>query len=94
MNQVCQGVYFDEFVLFFGEVLEYSILEEKDGREVVCDSGLLQQSQDAMVIAGSKYELLNKMLISKSLQDEEALKKQMQEYVRREFMTEELFALK
>lgn len=94
MNQVCQGVYFDEFVLFFGEVLEYSILEEKDGREVVCDSGLLQQSQDAMVIAGSKYELLNKMLISKSLQDEEALKEQMQEYVRREFMTEELFALK
>lgn len=94
MNQVCQGVYFDEFVLFFGEELEYSILEEKDGREVVCHSGVIQQSKDALVIAGSKYELLNKMLISMSLQEEDILKEQLQDYVRREFMTEELFRLK
>ena len=94
MNQVCQGVYFDEFVLFFGEMLEYSILEEKDGREIVCDSGVLQQSKETLVVAGSKYELLNKMLISMSLQEDEALKEQLQDYVRREFMTEELFRLK
>ena len=94
MNRVCRGVYFDEFVLFFGEALEYSILEEKDGREVVRDSGLLQQSRETMVIAGSKYELLNKMLISKSLQEEDILKEQLQDYVRREFLTEELFPLK
>ena len=94
MTQVCQGVYFDEFVLFFGEELEYSILEEKEGREVVCENGVLRQSKDALVIVGSKYELLNKMLISRNLQEEDALKVQLQDYVRREFMTEELFPLR
>ena len=93
MRDVCGGLCFKEFVLFFGESLQYYIMEEKDGEEQLTESGNLQKSD---ISAGSmdwRYEMLNDILISRTLEDFDTLDGLLDEYHRREYLGEHLFAL-
>jgi hypothetical protein len=90
---VTEGVCFKEFILFFGERLQYYIVEEKNHEEQLTESGTLQKSDAADSIAGSRFEMINDMEISKTMQDYETLDRLMEEYFRREFYNAELFKL-
>lgn len=93
MQDVYGGVCFKEFVLFFGESLQYYIMEEVDGEEQLTESGNLQKSDIINGSAGSKYELINDMVISKTLQDYDTLDNLLEEYYRKEYMNHYLFKL-
>ena len=93
MREVYGGVCFKEFVLFFGESLQYYIVEENDGEEQLTESGNLQKSDIIGNSEGSKYEIINDMVISKTLQDYDTLDKLLEEYYRKEFMNQYLFRL-
>ncbi len=93
MQEVCGGVYFKEFVLFFGESIQYYIVEEIDGKEHLTESGNLQKSDISSDSMGSKYELINDMVISKTLQDYDTLDDVLEEYYRKEFLIQNLFLL-
>lgn len=93
MREVYGGVCFKEFVLFFGESLQYYIVEENDGEEQLTESGNLQKSDIIGNSEGSKYEMINDMVISKTLQDYDTLDKLLEEYYRKEFMNQYLFRL-
>jgi hypothetical protein len=93
MQEVTEGVCFKEFILFFGERLQYYIVEEKNHEEQLTESGTLQKSDAADSIAGSRFEMINDMEISKAMQDYETLDRLMEEYFRKEFYNAELFKL-
>ncbi|MCM1100191.1 MAG: DUF5717 family protein [Clostridium sp.] len=93
MREVAGGLCFKELVLFFGESLQYYIMEEKDGGEQLTESGNLQKSDIRSNNADWRYEMLNDILISKTLEDFDTLDSLLDEYRRREYLGEHLFAL-
>lgn len=94
MNEVYGGVCFKDFVLFFGERLQYYIVEEKDGQEQLTESATIQKSDTGSMGAAGKFNLLNDISISSTLQDYETVDRLLAEYGYQEFMRKELFALR
>lgn len=93
MRDVYGGVCFKEFVLFFGEDLQYYIMEETNGGEQLTESGNLQRSDVTSEKVDSRFDLINDIVISKTLQDYDTLDGLLQEYFRKEYMNDELFRL-
>ncbi len=93
MQDVCDGVCFKEFVLFFGESLQYYITEEQDGKMELTTSGNLQKSDITGEASDGKYDLINDLLISLTLQDYGTFDQLLTEYRHKEFLNRELFRL-
>ncbi len=93
MREVCGGICFKEFVLFFGETLQYYIMEESTGEEQLTESGNLQRSDIRGDGADWRYEIINDVIISKTLEDYDTLDGLLDEYYRREYLNQNLFAL-
>ncbi len=93
MQEICGGVCVKEFVLFFGESLQYYIMEESEEGEQLTESGTLQKSDMGSETADCRYEMINDILISKTLQDYETLDSLLEEYVRKEYLAAHLFTL-
>ncbi len=93
MKDVYGGVCFKEFVLFFGESLQYYIMEEDDVSEQLTESGSIQISDIQNESGSSKYQLINDMVISKTLQDYDTLDGILEEYYQKEYYNAQLFKL-
>ena len=93
MRDVYGGVCFKEFVLFFGESLQYYITEELNGEERLTESGTLQNSDAAAGGEGGRYHLLNDLVLSKTLEDYDTMDNLLEEYYRKEFLNGQLFTL-
>jgi hypothetical protein len=93
MKEAFAGVFFKEFVLFFGESLQYYITEEWDGEEQLTESGTLEGGGDD-VGEDSRYRLINDIVIHKSLQEYSAMDDLLEEYYRKDFLNGRLFELK
>lgn len=94
MREAFSGVYFKEFILFFGESVQYYITEEKNGEEQLTESGTLQKSDIQGKENDSRYQLINDIVISKVLQDYDTMDKLLEEYRKKEFMGARLFELR
>lgn len=94
MREVYAGVFFKEFILFFGENLQYYITEERGGDEQLTESGTLQKSDIRGNEAESRYHLVNDIVISKTLEDFDTMDHLLEEYYRKEFLNGRLFELK
>lgn len=94
MREVYGGVCFKEFILFFGESLQYYITEERNGQEQLTESGTLQKSDIRDSESDSRYHLVNDIVISKTLQDYDTMDNLLEEYYRKEFLNSRLFELK
>lgn len=86
MNEVYGGVCFKDFVLFFGERLQYYIVEESEGEEQLTESATIRKSDTGSMGAEGKFNLLNDISISGTLQDYETVGKLLAEYQYKEFM--------
>ena len=93
MENVYGGVCFKDFVLFFGESLQYYIMEENNGEEQLTESGNLQKSDIVGDTQSNRYEMINDMIISRTLQDYDTLDELLEDYYRREYWNEQLFRL-
>ena len=93
MRNMFAGVFSKDFVLFFGENLQYYITEEKGGREQLTVSDSVSISESASLESESRYSLLNDMVVSKTLQDDETLLKLMEEYVEADTFTTQIFSM-
>lgn len=93
MREVYGGVCFKEFILFFGESLQYYITEERNGQEQLTESGTLQKSDIRDSESDSRYHLVNDIVISKTLQDYDTMDNLLEEYYRKEFLNSRLFKL-
>lgn len=93
MQQVFGGVCFKTFVLFFGESLQYYIVEERNGSEQLTESGTIQKSDIGSNVQDSKFTLINDIVIGNTLKDYDTVDRLMEEYYYKEFMRERLFRL-
>lgn len=94
MQEAYGGVFFKDFILFFGENLQYYITEEKDGNTQVTESRTIQKSNHNMEEEDSRYRLLNDIVTAKSLQEFHTMDDLLEEYYRRDFLNGRLFVLK
>lgn len=94
MKEVYGGVCFKEFILFFGESLQYYITEEKNGEGQLTESGTLQKSDIRDSERDSRYHLLNDIVIGKTLQDYDTMDNLLEEYYKKEFLNGRLFEVK
>ncbi len=92
MRNIYGGVYCKEFVLFYGEVLQYYIMEEVDGKSQLTESNTIQKTDMAGGSDESRYNMLNDIAISKTMQDYETLDELIKEYYRKTYLVDDLFS--
>lgn len=94
MREVYGGVCFKEFILFFGESLQYYITEEKDGQEQLTVSGTLQKGESGGKEEEGRYHLVNDIVLSRALEDYDTMDNLLEEYGKKEFLSGKLFRLR
>lgn len=93
MSEAYGGVCYKDFVLFFGESLQYYIMEETEDSEQLTESATIQKSDTGSFTLDTKYSLVNDLSISNTLQDYETVDRLLAEYEYKEFMSKGLFRL-
>ena len=86
------NIFFKEFILFFGESLQYYIVEIKDGEEQVTESVTLQVNETTDV--KGKYSAINDLSISYTMGDYEAADKLLADFAYKDYLQRGLFAIK
>lgn len=92
MQEAYGGVCYKDFVLFFGERLQYYIMESRNGSEQLTESAAIQMSETGGLVE-SKYGMLNDLSISNTLQDYDTVDKLLEEYTYKEFLKNGLLGL-
>lgn len=94
MRNMFGGVFSKEFILFFGEKLQYFITEDQGGREVytASDSISISDTKDSHV--ESRYTMINDMVVSRMVQDENTLLELMKDYVEADAFSRKVFKLR
>ena len=93
MRDMFGGICVKEFVLFFGERLQYYITEETENGEQLTKSGTINKSDIGQENIESRFSMLNDIMIGKTLQDYDTVDKLLLEYYRQEHMVEQMFML-
>ena len=94
MRNMFGGVFTREFILFFGENLQYYITEEQNGKEVLTASDSLSVSDTSDTRVESRYTMLNDMVVSRTVKDENTLLDIMREYVEADAFAHKVFKLR
>lgn len=93
MRSVMCGLYEKDFLLFFGESLQYYITEEKRGETSLTESLVIENNDVAAGGSGSRYEVLNDMLLCSSMKEDTSLLKMMDVYRRKKYVADHIFTL-
>ena len=91
MKDMFYGICVKQFILFFGERLQYYITETDDDKESLTRSGTLSRSDTDREQKESKYSLINDIAIGRTLHDDNTMEMLLQEYFEQEFLVKELF---
>lgn len=94
MRNIFGGVFSREFILFFGENLQYYITEEENGKEMLTYSDSISLNDTSDTHADSRYSLINDMVVSRTVQDELTLLKLMEEYVEADDFARRVFKIR
>lgn len=94
MREVYPGLFVKEFVLFYGESLQYYIMEETDGNSNLTESATIQSGDLDLNRGTTRYELINDILMSRSLQDYDTLDQSLEDYLVKDYFNENLFIRK
>jgi hypothetical protein len=93
MPEIYDGIFVKSFVMFFGEMVQYYISEEYANEVQVTESSRFVNNDVYSQMDESRYSMLNQMMISYTLQDEEELTRGMRQYVDTLEASERLFRL-
>ena len=74
------GIYVKDFILFFGEKVQYYILESQTADGQIGASGCLGNGDIMEEGSGDRYAWLNEMLLACTLDDREKLAGKMKRY--------------
>ena len=80
MKNVYEGIFVKNFILFYGEKLQYYITEESEAGETVTESCCIEGSMVSRERPEGRYEMLNEMLACRQLHDTKSLDKQLHIY--------------
>lgn len=93
MLDVYDGIFVKTFVMFFGESIQYYISEEYSNEVEVTQSNRIVNNDVYNKKDESRYNLLNQMLISNTLQEEAELFETIKKYAELEEITQNVFQL-
>lgn len=93
MKNMFGGIFVKEFLLFYGESLQYYVTESFGNREQLTESGTIQKKDELLGTSAGRYALINDIALSASLQDYTTAKEMLNDYAKQEFMTRGLFTL-
>lgn len=93
MRDVFAGICVKEFILFFGERLQYYITEEEDGKEQLTQSGTISRNDTGSSAVESRFGILNDIMVGKNLQDYDTVDRLLEEYYKKDFMVDKLFTM-
>lgn len=91
MQDMFGGICVKEFILFFGEKLQYYITETEDQKEHLTQSGTLNRSDTDREQRESRYNLINDIAIGRTLHDNDAVDGFLREYYEQAFIVKKLF---
>ena len=94
MKNMFAGICVKEFILFFGERLQFYITEEVDGNEQLTKSGTINKSDIGQDNFESRFTVLNDIMIGKTLHDYDTVDDLLREYYRQDYMTDEVFCIR
>jgi len=93
MLDIYDGIFVKSFVMFFGEAIQYYISEEHGNEVGVTESNRIVNNDVYNKDDQSRYNLLNQMLISNTLQEESELYRVMKQYEGLDEVTQKVFKL-
>ncbi len=93
MLDIYDGIFVKTFVMFFGETVQYYISEEYGNEVEVTESVRIVNNDVYNKNDESRYNLLNQMLISNTLQEEVELYQAMKQYAGFDEVTQKVFKL-
>lgn len=91
MQEVYFGTYVKEFVLFYGEQIQYYITENMENQEQLTKSGTLCKEEIKEGRRESRYQLINEMSMALGLEDYVSLEQLMEEFLKKQYITEQVF---
>ena len=94
LKQIYPGVETKDFILFFGEALQYYLSECDEKGINIVQSGRLMRSEVPVRTGENRYELLNDMLISYAMRDEKTLQMLVDKYLKEDYIAEQVFSIK
>lgn len=93
MQDMFGGICVKQFILFFGEKLQYYITETGADKEQLTESGTLSRSDTDREQKESKYSLINDIAIGWTLNDESTMGTLLHEYFEQEYIVKKLFQI-
>ena len=94
MKDMFAGLCVKEFLLFFGEKLQFYITEESEGGEQVTKSGTVSKSDTGQDGPKSRFTVLNDIMIGMTLHDYDTVNDLMQDYYRQDYMVDTIFRMR
>lgn len=94
MKDMFAGICVKEFILFFGERLQFYITEESEGGEQLTKSGTINKSDIGQENFESRFTVLNDIMIGKTLHDYDTVDGLLREYYRQDYMVDRLFRIR
>lgn len=93
IRRVYQGIFVKQKILFEGESMEYRIYDYEEGKRVLAAEGRVACDHKLDGKENSRFALLNQMGAAQGKKDEEALKKAMEDYLKKAAVLSELFPI-
>ncbi len=92
MQHVGYGIFVKEFILFYEEVLQYYIAEERNGEAQITESFYRKLDAVKMHDETTKYGQINLILAAQDMKDEKTTMEMLENYYRMEYTVNRLFA--
>lgn len=91
MKNVYEGIFVKDFVLFYGETLQYYIVEETNDSSTITESCTITNHKVSPSKSEGRYEAINDIIASHEMHDGETYRKLIHKYAVHEFVTKEIF---
>ena len=94
MQDMFGGVYVKQFILFFGERLQYYITENEGQHEQLTESGTISRNETGLEQKENRYQLINDIATGRNLHDYDTMEALLSEYFECDYMVREFFRIK
>lgn len=94
MQDMFGGICVKQFILFFGESLQYYITENEGQREQLTESGTISRNETGMDQRENRYNLINDIATGRNLHDYDTMEMLLEEYFEQDYMVREFFRIR
>ena len=94
MRNMYGGIYTKEFILFFGENLQYYITERNGEKEKLTESNSVSIADVISDNDETRFDMLNDMMVAQTLQEEDSMLKLMSKYAQTDYVVNQVFTIR